>query len=105
MPKFLRCVALILGALSITGSARAATYLFRVDCSDASFIARWDTVAPGRDKTYFRSATGTLNLNCSIYDYDQKTDRLLPQRACGDPGDVINAFPAALILAGATHCS
>jgi hypothetical protein len=79
-------------------------YLFRVNCPADHYVAQW-TPGPGDPgKDYFRIATGDLNADCPIYDYNPYTDAALPRRACQDPGGVSRGFPAALIFLGATHC-
>ena len=91
-------------AFAATPAARAQPYLFRVVCKDEVFVARWDAGAPDPGKDSFRIATGNSNLDCSIYDYDAKTDTGLPQRLCTVPDSIIRGFPPAMILLGATHC-
>ncbi|ACK52486.1 hypothetical protein Msil_3601 [Methylocella silvestris BL2] len=106
MLSFIKSSALFFSIVTAASAADSgATYLFRVDCRDEAFLARWIPVPGDPDKDYFRSATGTLNLDCSISDYNPKTDRGLPQRICSDPGGIINGFPPALIVAGLTHCN
>ena len=67
--------------------ASANTYLFRVDCKGETYVAQWDSgpVDPGQN--YFRIATGDRNQDCSIYDFNHRTDQELPRRWCsGDAG-------------------
>ncbi|MGO9674373.1 MAG: hypothetical protein ACLPSF_09460 [Methylocella sp.] len=91
-------------AIFISPAAYANTYLFRVDCKGAQYVAQWDSgpVDPGPD--YFRIATGDRNSDCSIYGYNAGTDRDLPRRWCSGPNGIIRAFPPILIPLGATHC-
>jgi hypothetical protein len=88
-----------------TPAAQAEIYLFRVDCPDGAYVARWETSAPDPGKYSFRIATGNANLDCSVYDYNAKTDRDLPQRLCSIPDSIIRGFPPLMILLGYTHCS
>ena len=91
-------------AIFAAPAAHANAYLFRVDCKGETFVAQWDSGAgdPGQD--YFRIATGERNLDCSIYDYNHRTDRDLPRRWCSGPDGVFRAFPPILIPLGFTHC-
>ncbi|MEJ0092428.1 MAG: hypothetical protein WDN46_03045 [Methylocella sp.] len=89
-------------AIFTASAANAKTYQFRVSCADETYIAQWD--GSDFDKDRFRIATGDTNLDCSIYDYDARTDGNLPRRWCGDPGGIIRGFPPALILSGLSHC-
>jgi hypothetical protein len=79
-------------------------YLFRVNCPMERYVAQWTPGPADRGRNYFRIATGDANLDCSIYDFDARTDGALPRRDCGDPGAIIRGFPGFLILLGATHC-
>ena len=85
-------------------AAQAEIYLFRVACPDETYVARWEASAPDPGKYSFRIATGNANLDCSIYDYDAKTDGNLAQRACSIPDSIIRGFPPLMILVGSTHC-
>lgn len=98
------CLIGACAALCSISPATAQIYSFRVNCKDEDYIALWapGPVNPGKD--YFRNATGHANLDCSIYDYDAKTDRNLPQRWCDYPGGIIEGFPVLLILTGMSHC-
>ena len=91
-------------ALFIASPVTAKTYRFRVNCADETYVAQWDADSPDLDKDDFRIATGDTNLDCSIYDYDARTDRNLPQRRCSGPSGVIRGFPPLLILSGLSHC-
>jgi hypothetical protein len=91
-------------ALFIASAANAKTYRFRVNCADETYVAQWEADSPDLDKDYFRVATGDANLDCSIYDYDARTDRNLPQRWCSGPSGIIRGFPPLLILSGLSHC-
>lgn len=84
--------------------ANPEAFLFRVACPDDVYVAQWLAVPFGPSKYYYRSATSLQNIDCSIYDYDPKTDASLPRRDCGDPGGLVRGFPIFLIPLGFVHC-
>jgi hypothetical protein len=92
------------GAADLGEAIESGPYLFRVNCPTETYLAQWTPDAMDPGKNYFRIATGDVNLDCSIYDYDPRYDAALPRRACRYPGGAIRAFPALLIPLGATHC-
>jgi hypothetical protein len=113
VPGFAKALPLVAAASIYAAGAAAAdlvesvpsnVYLFRVNCPMERYVAQWAPGPADRGRNYFRIATGDANLDCSIYDYDARTDAALPRRDCGDPGGVIRGFPGILILLGATHC-
>ncbi len=91
-------------ALVAAPAAHANIYLFGVRCNDEAYVAQWDSGAPDPGKEYFRLATGDLNLDCTIHDYDNKTERDLPRRWCREAGGILRGFPPMLIILGTTHC-
>lgn len=98
---FMICAGIV---IFFPAAANAKVYMFQVTCADDKYVAQWTSgaVDPGQD--HFRIATGDANLDCSIYNYNPKTDRDLPRRWCSDPGGVIRGFPPILILTGLSHC-
>lgn len=105
MLAFWKGVLFFVGVTILAASAaNAKVYSFRVNCSEESFVALWDSGFPDPGIYHFRIATGDVNLDCSVYDYFAKTDRDLPRRWCSDPGAAIQFFPQILILSGASHC-
>lgn len=97
-------VAISASAIFASSGASANTYLFRVDCKGETYVAQWDSgpVDPGQD--YFRIATGDRNQDCSIYDFNHRTDQELPRRWCSGDAEIIRAFPPILIPLGFNHC-
>lgn len=85
-------------------TAAANAYFFKVSCPMESFVAQWASGDPDPGRSHFRIATGDLNLDCSVYDYDPRTDRDLPRRWCSGPDGIIRGFPPALIVLGQSHC-
>ncbi len=104
MPANWKGLVIFAGVAIAAPSTQAATYMFRVSCADETYVALWDggSADPGSD--HFRIATGDANQNCSIYDYDAKTDKRLPRRWCSDPGALIEMFPPILVLSGVLRC-
>ncbi len=98
-------IVVVAAIVAFTASAaNAKVYLFHVSCADGAYVAQWDSAPVDLGEDHFRLATGDVNFDCSIYDYDAKADRDLPRRWCSDIGGIIRGFPPALILAGMTHC-
>ncbi|WP_395666729.1 hypothetical protein [Methylocella sp.] len=90
--------------LAAAAPAAAQPHLFRVDCPGEAYVARWDSEAPDPGASYFRRATGTLNMNCVVDDFHPRRDAALPVRLCRDPGALVDGFPPALIVLGLTQC-
>jgi hypothetical protein len=91
-------------AMLAAPAAQANDYFFRVDCKDETYIAQWASGPVDPGKPHFRIATGDANLDCSVYDYNARTDRDLPRRWCSGPDGVLRGFPPILILLGQSHC-
>ncbi|VTZ25746.1 conserved exported hypothetical protein [Methylocella tundrae] len=104
MRDFGKAILICAAALISPAAAKANVYLFEVTCSNDKYVAQWESGDADPGKEHFRIATGDVNLDCSIYDYNPKTDRDMPRRWCSDPNGVVRGFPPILILIGYSHC-